>query len=191
VREELRTYTGLDGERLDVLVDELEVKITDIARYAKMRRAFDRPAETAQEYAELAALVGPLISRLHRANPIVRELMRLPTSQLVHALKVAEDGAAALRKYVTKGPPVVRPYRDGLARGAVRIIRTHCPGINKPNLRRAVYVALKNASYDSPNPKKDSKKFDQMTQPFPPDPINEAAEHAARVLKERLRDVPI
>jgi hypothetical protein len=99
--------------------------------------------------------------------------------------------AAVHRKYVTKGPPVVRPYRDGLARAAHRIVLAHCFGIRKRNLRRAVAAVLGRAGYDFPNPKKNSDKFDRMCQPLPPDPIDQDAREAAEELEERLRGVPI
>jgi hypothetical protein len=100
--------------------------------------------------------------------------------------------ASACRNDVTVGRPVAKGfYQRGLAKAADRIIRAHCPGISEPNLRRAVGAVLENAGHTFPNPKKDAAKFDQMLQPFPPDPIDEAAERAAKEREERLRDRPI
>jgi hypothetical protein len=205
VREVLRASTQLADERLDALVDDLESQIAKIGHVAAMR-TFGRPGETAQQYDEMADALRDLIATQERIHPVVREGVGLPKSVLAHHLKVAEDMAAAHREYVTKGRPAVEgQYRNGVARGADRIIRVHCSGISKGNLRRAVAAVLASAGYNSPNPKKDPTKFDQMlqplVQPFPVDRVGpdlpfpgserRRAERVARDLEARPLDVPI
>ncbi len=194
MREELRASTQLADERLDALVSELEAKIADIARYAKMRFLEDHRAEAAQQYDKMAYALCALIATQERVHPVVREGVGLPKRALVRRLQVAESMASTCRKHVTKGAPVVRPYRDGLSRAAHRIVVSHCFGIRKRNLRRAVAAVLEKAGYDFPEPKKNPEKFDRMLQPLP-DTIDEAAERdaeeLAEQLEERLRGVPI
>jgi phage regulator Rha-like protein len=192
VREELRAATELHGKRLDAIVGELEVKITDIARYAKMRR-LNQGAEAAQQYDDMARAIEAFIETQKRVDPTVRESVGIPTSALISRLQVARDMAAVHRKYVTKGAPVIRPYRDGLARAARRIVVAHCFDIRKRNLRRAIAAVLKSAGYDFPEPRKNSDKFDRMCQPLPPtfDEADKDAKEAVEELEERLRGVPI
>jgi hypothetical protein len=190
MREELRDATQLPDERLDVLVGELEAKIAEIVRVAEMR-LFDHPAKAAQQYDEMARALRALMATQERVHPAVRDGVGLPKGALDRRLKVAEDMAAGLRKHVTRGPPVVRSYRDGLARASARIIRSHCEEIGKANLRRGVAAALLRAGYNFPELKKNGDKFDRMLEPFPRDPINEAPERKAKEIAERLGDALI
>jgi len=82
-------------------------------------------------------------------------------------------------------------YRNGLMRAAARIINSHCPGISKQNLRRAVAAVLVTAGYSSMDLKKNGDKFDRMLRPFPPDPSDEARKRAAKEFEERWGDRPI
>lgn len=194
MRDKLRTATRLDGERLDDLVAELKAKIADIAHYSKMR-LLDRGRKgeaAAQECDDVARALRALIAAQERVDPAVRESVGIPPSALIHHLQVAKDMAAGYRKRVTKGPRIVRHYRDGLARAAHRIVLAHCFGIqSKRELRRAIAAVLEEAGYGCPNPKKDSARFDRMFQPLPPNTIDEDAREAAEKLEERLRNVPI
>jgi hypothetical protein len=191
LKEKLRAATGLVDRRLDTLVGELKTKIADHNDVAAMR-VFDYRAETAQEYAEVAAAIDKLVSILRRVHPAVRDGVGLTTDELARSFQVADTMAHALRKDVTKGRPIVEGlYRDGLARAAARIISAHSSDIIKGNLRRAVAAVLEDAGYTFPNLKKDVAKFDRMLRQFPPDAINEAAEREAKEIEERLGDLPI
>lgn len=192
MREELRTYTQLADEQLDALVGEMEAEIAGNAHAARSR-LFDYPTKRAREYVEVVAAVRALISILRRVHPAVREGVGLLIPDLLRRCEVAGTMAATLREDGKKGRPTARgDWQRALARRADYMIRAHCPAISEPNLRRAVAAVLKKAGYKYPDPKKDVTKFDLIRlRPFPPDPINEAAERAARELEDRLRDRPI
>jgi hypothetical protein len=181
VREELRAPTGLHGKRLDALAGELETKISEIGHVAAMR-LLERPAEAAQQYAEMAYALRALIKTQKQVHPAVRDDIGLPESALTRRFKFAEDMAARLRKRVTKGRSAVGGrYRDGLARASARTINEYCPRISRRRLRSAIAVVLSRAGYSFPEPEKNGDKFDRMF--WPRSPNDEVAEREAKNLR--------
>jgi hypothetical protein len=101
--------------------------------------------------------------------------------------------AAMLRGDVKKGRPTAQgDWQRALARGADRIISSHCPGISELNARQAVATVLKKAGYTYPDPKKDVTKFDRIRlRPFRPSQSDENAQRAAKEYAKKLGDNPI
>ncbi len=193
MRKKLSLLTRLTDERLGALVGELEAKIADIKRVEELRRANERQDESAQDWRDVADAIDLLIGTLNRVPGRIVENLRpygLSVSALTSCREVASTAAGAVRKPVKRGRPAgTNAYRDGLARGAARIVRAHCPDISKDRLRHTVAAVLVTAGYSFMDPGKNPDKFDLLMQPL--DSKHIAGARQCKEFEEKWGDHPL